>query len=96
MLICKFLLNISVIGEDFVCFEILTTMTLVCKEVMGIVSFGQPFIPSSMDCYVKWTQLLPLDKNELTEKSLRSRFGTMRTSSSLRVPTVLLCCLIGI
>ena len=70
-------------------------MALVCKVVMGAVSFGPPFIPSSMDCCVKWTQLLPLDKNELTENNLRSRLGTMSTSSSLRVPTVLLCCLIG-
>ena len=96
VLICSFLLNVSVTGEDFVCFETLTNMALVCKKMMGTLSFGPPFIPSSMDCCVKWTQLFPLGKNELTEKSLRSRFGTMRTSSSLRVPTVLLCCLIGI
>ena len=96
MLIWSFLFVVSCVKEDCLCLETLTTMALVCKDVIGTVSFGPPLIPSSMDCCVKWTQLLPLDKKELTENNLRSRFGTISTSSSLRVPTVLLCCLIGI
>ena len=80
VLMCSFLFAVSCLGEDFCWFETLTTMTLVCKEVIGTVSFGPPFTPSSMDCCVKSTQLLPLDKTELTEKSLWSRFETMSTS----------------
>ena len=50
-LIYSFLLEL--IGQDFACLETLTAIALVCKEVMESVSFGPPFIPSSMDCCVK-------------------------------------------
>ena len=75
--------------------ETFIIIALVCKEVIGIVSFGPLLIPGSIEHWVKWTQLLPLERNELAEKSLRSEFGTTRTSSRLRVPAVFLFCFIG-
>ena len=75
--------------------ETFTTIALVCNDVMGTISFGPPLMPNSIESRVKCTQLFPLARKEPTENRRRSKFGTMRTSSSLSVPRCLLCFFIG-